>query len=302
MAHLPIAKANDVSHTPIQHVSDTAFLVAHYRAVESSRPHALFRDPLASRLAGDKGKGHAAKFATGDVIGWSVAIRTVIIDDFVRAAIARGIDTVLSLGAGLDTRPYRLELPSQLKWVEADYPEVVAYKEKLLHGERPHCQLVRTGLDLSDSDARQHFLVRVNGESERLLVLTEGVVPYLGIEEAAALSDDLRALSRVDSWIIDYFSPEAHAYRERMGATKQMQQAPFQFQPSDWFGFFAHHGWRPREIRYLPEEGVRLRRPAPLPWKIRLLTKLFSWMAPADRRARMGQFTGYVLLEPSPTS
>lgn len=291
-----------MSHTPIQHVSDTAFLVAHYRALESSRPDALFRDPLASRLAGDKGRGHAEKFATGDMIAWSVAIRTVIIDNFIRAAIARGVDTILSLGAGLDTRPYRLELPSQLRWIEADYPDVIAYKEKLLHIETPRCTLVRVGLDLEDTVARQHLLTRVDRESERVIVLTEGVVPYLSIEEAAALSEDVRALSRVDSWIVDYFSPEAHAYRERMGATKQMQHAPFRFQPSDWFGFFAEHGWRPREVRYLPEEGVRLRRPAPLPLKIRLLTQLISLMASADRRARVGQFTGYVLLEPGPKS
>jgi O-methyltransferase involved in polyketide biosynthesis len=54
----------------------------------------------------------------------------------------RWTDTILSLGAGLDTRPYRLELPPQLKWVEADYEDVVAYKNKLLHREPARCRLV----------------------------------------------------------------------------------------------------------------------------------------------------------------
>ena len=38
--------------TPISHVSDTAHWVAMYRAMESERPDALFRDPHARRLAG----------------------------------------------------------------------------------------------------------------------------------------------------------------------------------------------------------------------------------------------------------
>jgi len=38
--------------------------------------------------------------------GWAIVIRTCIIDDYIRLAVAQGIDTVLNLGAGLDTRPY----------------------------------------------------------------------------------------------------------------------------------------------------------------------------------------------------
>ena len=36
---------------------------------------------------------------------WSVVIRTVIIDDYIRQAIAAGVDTILNLSAGLDTGP-----------------------------------------------------------------------------------------------------------------------------------------------------------------------------------------------------
>jgi O-methyltransferase involved in polyketide biosynthesis len=40
----------------IGNVSDTAFWVAHHRALESERADALFRDPLAGILAGDRGR------------------------------------------------------------------------------------------------------------------------------------------------------------------------------------------------------------------------------------------------------
>jgi O-methyltransferase involved in polyketide biosynthesis len=40
----------------IQNVSDTAFTVAVYRAMESERPDALFHDPLARKLTGEHGQ------------------------------------------------------------------------------------------------------------------------------------------------------------------------------------------------------------------------------------------------------
>jgi O-methyltransferase involved in polyketide biosynthesis len=44
-----------MSNPPIRNVSDTARWAAHYRALESAREDALFLDPLAQRLAGDRG-------------------------------------------------------------------------------------------------------------------------------------------------------------------------------------------------------------------------------------------------------
>lgn len=286
-----------MSEPLIRHVSDTAFLIAQCRAIESARPDALFKDPLAARLAGEKGRALVETYPTAAVTSWGMAIRTVVIDDLVREAIARGADTVLNLGAGLDTRPYRLELPRALRWIEADYPNVIAFKEERLAGEAPRCELERVGIDLADTAARRALLTRVDTEAERLLVLTEGLVPYLDLEQAGMLADDLRALERVDGWIVDYLSPGSHAYRRRAGVMKYMRQAPFKFQPSDWFGFFAEHGWRSREVRYLADEGARLGRPAPLPRP--LFARLLRPLLPKGRRERFRRFTAYVLLEPA---
>jgi methyltransferase (TIGR00027 family) len=291
-----------MSESTIQHVSDTAFLVAHCRAAESARPDALFHDPLAARLAGEKGRAIAESFPTAAMTEWSVAIRTVIIDEFIRGAIARGVGTVLSLGAGLDTRPYRLELPRELTWIEVDYPDVIELKEERLEGETPRCHLERVGLDLADVTARRALFARIDSLPGRVLVLTEGFIPYLEVEQVAALADDLRALPRVDSWVVDYLSPESHAYREQAGLDRRMQQAQFKFKPADWFAFFAAHGWRTREIRYLPEEGVRVGRRAPLPRRIRLITSLLRWITPAEKRAGFEKFAGYVMLEPAEAS
>lgn len=90
------------SESLIEHVSDTAFLVAQLRAVESARPDALFRDRLAARLAGERGR-RIAEATPNPVTAWQIAMRTVIIDRYVLEA--QGVDTILNLGAGLDTRP-----------------------------------------------------------------------------------------------------------------------------------------------------------------------------------------------------
>ena len=125
----------------IQNVSDTAFMVAGFRAAENERPNPLFRDPLAARLAGDHGENILATMPTAFIGAWSVVIRTVIIDNLISQAIAEGVDTILNLGAGLDTRPYRMALPKTLRWVEVDYPHVIALKEERLAGEEPRCRL-----------------------------------------------------------------------------------------------------------------------------------------------------------------
>src|SRR5438552_11367718 len=226
----------------IQHVSDTAFLIAHFRAVESARPDALFRDPLAQTLSGERGQAIAGAWPTIAMTAWMTAVRTVVVDDYIRAAIARGVDAIVNLGAGLDTRPFRLDLPATLDWIEVDYPDVIAFKEARLVGQTPRCRLERLGIDLSQAAERRTFIDRLDASGKRLLILTEGVVPYLDLQQAGDLADDLRRLRQVDGWIVDYLSPESHRHRQRSGVERHMQRSTFKFQPPDWFAFFGAHG------------------------------------------------------------
>jgi methyltransferase (TIGR00027 family) len=226
-----------------------------------------------------------------------VVIRTVIIDDYIRQAIAAGVDTILNLGAGLDTRPYRIDLPSSLHWIEVDFPHMIELKEARLAGERPSCRLDRIKLDLTDRSARRRLLADVSARATKILVLTEGVVPYLTNEDVTDLADDLRQMEKIGFWIIDYFSPEAIRYGRKMRA-RFMRNAPFQFEPKDWFGFFARHGWRASEVRYISEEAERLGRPIPLPFLFKAWFGLKSLFMSRARRAGMKKFAAYVLLIP----
>ncbi len=98
----------------IQHVSDTARWVALYRAMESDRRDALFRDPYARRLAGERAERILAGMKRGREWAWPMIVRTAVMDELILRAIDRdGVTTVLNLAAGLDARPYRLPLPAR---------------------------------------------------------------------------------------------------------------------------------------------------------------------------------------------
>src|SRR5256886_5119735 len=166
--------------TAIEHVSDTARWVALYRAMESERPDALFRDPYARRLAGERGERILASMRKGRAWAWPMIVRTAVMDELILRAIQRDdVGMVLNLAAGLDTRPYRLPLPPALRWVEADFPDVIAYKQEQLARDRPDCALERGGIGLTVLAGRPAVFERIRAATRRVLVVSAGLLTYL---------------------------------------------------------------------------------------------------------------------------
>ena len=250
--------------------------------MESSRSDALFDDPLAAGLAGERGLRIAGTLPDG---AWVVAIRTVVIDGFVRSAIASGIDTIINIGAGLDTRPYRMELPSSLRWVEVDHPDVIERKAAHLRDETPRCAIERWGLDLTDDGARKELFDRIGTASLKAMALTEGVIGCLTVDQVASLADDLHTMPSCELWVTEYFS---RRQLRRYQARQPMPAVPVRFDPTDWEGFFTSRGWSIGRIRYLGEESRRLRRPVPLTSTDKLMRAFTS---------RPLRDTGYVVLD-----
>jgi methyltransferase (TIGR00027 family) len=283
----------------IRDVSDTAIWVAYFRGKESDRADAMFRDPLAKLLSADRGERIARSFgATSSYTEWTVLMRTVLIDEFILRAIADGADAVVNLGAGLDTRPYRMQLPPEFPWVEADFPHMVGFKNTALHDETPRCRLQRVGVDLSDAAVRQGFLAGAAPQARKVLVLTEGVIPYLTEEQVARLAADLRAQPRFAFWLAEYFAPPVYEHLRRLSRTPMLANSPFRFFPADWVGFFQAQGWERKEIHYSTEVAKRFHRRPPIPWLGRLLVSLMS----KEKKERMWKMTGYALMTPRPVS
>ncbi len=89
----------------IRHISDTARWAAVFRARESEKPNGLFRDPFARKLAGERGEQIAKATPFHQKNEWSWITRTYLFDKIITEQAAQGIEMVVNLAAGLDTRP-----------------------------------------------------------------------------------------------------------------------------------------------------------------------------------------------------
>jgi len=279
----------------IKNVSDTALWVASYRAQESQRSDALFRDPLAGRLAGQIGERIAKDAVGGRFVEWSVVIRTCIIDDFINTAIRDGVDTIVNLGAGLDTRPYRMDLPADLRWIEVDQKSIIDHKNEVLASEVSRCRLQRISLDLSLTSERQQLFQKIANEAKKVFVLTEGVVMYLTEESVAALARDLCAQPKFRYWVAEYFTPELVKYMWASSRRRrQMRHSPMLFRPHDWIGFFNQNGWAVKKTCYMGEESVRRGRKVPLPRLFEILRPVL----PGKFYEKSKRYSGYIVMEP----
>lgn len=259
---------SDPGHT-ITHVSDTARWTALHRAAESARPDALFHDLLAERLAGEQGRAIVAGVPWTDRSGFWLVARTKLIDDAIADALAHGCDRVLNLAAGLDARPYRLDLPSDLTWVEADLPGLLAEKTQVLADQTPRCRLTRTAVDLADPHVRDAFFNEALDGATKAFVLTEGLSMYLQASDIAALSGAIRR-PEVAWWMLDFAFPGLKK-RINKNVAGISENAPFKFAPENGLAFFEDLGWRAAEAESLLVAANRLNRlpvwMRPLTWR-----------------------------------
>jgi methyltransferase (TIGR00027 family) len=275
----------------IQHVSDTALWIAMYRARESKRPDAVFKDQLAEKLAGDRGAKMVASTPHSEAMAFAMVVRTAAIDRLIEKAFSLNIDTVINLGAGLDTRPYRMQLPATLRWVEVDFSGIMDYKEYMLKDESPLCILNRIASDLSNDVERKKLFTQLSKETKNALIITEGVIGYLTKEQAMKLSQDLFEIPSFKYWIQDYSQGKMRKNKQSKDVSKSLTNTPWQFDVKNPINFFSEQGWKPKENIFMLDEADRIGRPLPLmfPWNI--LMKLF----PSKIRDLANKTYGYVM-------
>jgi methyltransferase (TIGR00027 family) len=279
----------------IEHVSDTARWVAVYRAMESERPDALFHDPFARRLAGEKGGEIVRTLKDAKTMAWAMIVRTQVFDEIIMAEIASDrIDLVLNLAAGLDARPWRLELPPSLRWVDADLPDILRYKLETLADTKPTCAYEAVEADLTDAAARRALFARLGAESSRVLVVTEGLLIYLSEADVGALASDLHAIPSFARWVIDIANPRLLKMMSKSwGAAVASGNAPFKFAPAHGTEFFRDFGWDERAYYSTMEEAERLDREMKMMWLWRFLSRFY----PERMREEFRRMSGVAVLE-----
>lgn len=280
---------------PIENVSDTARWVAVYRAMETARADAIFRDPFAERLAGKEGRQIVDEMKQGRRMAWAMIVRTAVLDELILDRIANGgVDTVINLAAGLDTRAWRLPLPPALQWFDVDLPAMTAYKADAMRGEQPVCRYEAIAADLTNDAARTELLRRLGGVARRALVVTEGLLIYLDRAQVESLARALHAQPSIRWWTADVASPRLLEWMNHSwGKTAAAGNAPFRFAVADTAAFFGALGWRELQFRSAMEDAHRLRREMRGMWLWRLLGRLTSGV----RREEIRRMSGIVLLE-----
>lgn len=110
----------------------------------------------------------------------SVATRVNAFDRWARAALARHPEcTVLHLGCGLDTRVYRLDPPPSVRWIDIDFPEVIALREEVFP-QRENYRMIGSSVTAPD------LLDQIPADRP-VLVIAEGLTMYLSEHEGIAL-------------------------------------------------------------------------------------------------------------------
>jgi methyltransferase (TIGR00027 family) len=185
----------------------TALGVAWVRASESQRPDRLFDDPLAERFvaASDWKPPDLAGADPGDdtartllVLAQSVIVRTRFLDDLLADAWAEGGGRqVVILGAGLDTRAFRLDWPAGSRCFEIDLQPVLDFKAKVLDdaGAVPTCDRVVIAADLLAGDWPGLLLRAGFNPHEPAVWIAEGLLIYFSQEENDRLLDQIGALA-----------------------------------------------------------------------------------------------------------
>jgi len=203
--------------------NDSAMMIAHERALESTRSDALFQDPFAKSLAGSKGERLSDSFGQGcmmfELPEWPefhkmwTAVRTKFIDDHVSSAASTSeFHHFVNLGAGMDTRPYRLECYSSFAGGSFAVDMEVINKSKaavfkdFLGDPKPFCSVEDITLDFLDVDKT---LATELGEkfdaTKKSLFLAEGLIMYLGAVGKVKLLKDVSAVAAPGSVFILQF-------------------------------------------------------------------------------------------------
>jgi methyltransferase (TIGR00027 family) len=236
-----------------------AQVMAANRAAETTRRDALYRDPLASDLAGDEGWSTLLTVQKSSWPGYAsgpdpyLTILTRFFDDALIDAVRRtAIAQVVILPAGMDTRAFRLEWPSGVQLFEVDTADVFAHKEQILQrlGAKPRCH--RHATVTRSHRSLKRALRRTDFDPRRKTAFLLERLQYLRPEGADRLLGELTALAADGSWIgfalvtsetlrSDFMQP----YLRKLEAAGL---APWRFGVDDPEAWLSTYGWNAQSV------------------------------------------------------
>lgn len=233
----------------------TALFVAAVRARESKRKDHLFIDDLASTLAGPEGTAQLGSAELNPASNYHrdsfpyLEVRTRYFDDWLLGAVNGGKATqVVLLGAGMDTRAFRLDWPKGVKLWEIDTRELFAIKESRLRAARarPQCERLTVTADLGSSEWTASLRNAGLRNSDSTVWLAEGLFQYLSKETVDQILEGAASLSLSGSFFgADIISEEyiRRASNRPVMGRRAKRGVPWTFGTDNPDELFLAHGW-----------------------------------------------------------
>lgn len=241
----------------------TALWTAAQRARESARPDRLLDDPLAATLAGPEGARMMEVMDGGHQPSPTVAIRSRYFDDRLIARTCDGARQIVLVGAGMDTRAFRLGLAADVTVFEIDQPDLLALKDERLAraGARPTCTRRAVGCDLAGAWADA---LRASGfsTSEQSVFVAEGLLMYLDEAGVERLLGDLTPLASPGSSLLADVCGRSFRdspYMTEWFAAMERAGMAWRFGTDEPEALLAPHGWQADVVRY-GDEGAHFGR------------------------------------------
>jgi methyltransferase (TIGR00027 family) len=183
-----------------ENLASTARWTAGARALENRRPDRLFADPWAEELAGREGMQWAEQRGEDRLI--PILLRTRFFDDFLQNTLKQEpIRQVILLGAGLDTRAFRLDWPEYTRVFELDQPAVLDHKEKVLSAAGASCSCKRNLIRIDLTGPWEAALLSSAFDpTQPSFWLLEGFLFYLPDPAVTRILDLTSGLAASGSW------------------------------------------------------------------------------------------------------
>jgi len=204
--------------------NDSALMIAHERALETEKGEtALIQDPYARLLAGKKGPDLSDKF--GQACGqfqfedwpefhkqWTV-VRSKFIDDKINTLATSGCGLqMVNLGAGLDTRVFRLDSYQHLTTsYEVDMESINVLKKDILKklDATVRCPQVLVTADLLNEGSLADGLAQAGFDTSKpAIFLAEGLIQYLPGKEQEFLKSVSELASAGSTLVLQFLEHE----------------------------------------------------------------------------------------------
>jgi len=234
----------------------TTLWAASLRADEAKKTNPVVNDPFALKLIGDEGLERGLEFEANKPAREWILKRTRLFDELILWALRTyDLKTVIYPGSGLDTRPYRMDLPADLTWYEIDFQKVLDWKNQALALDKPKCKLVRVAGDLQQPKAVQNA-VGDKCQSENCLFIVENLLHYLEGLQTQNLLKDIADLCKGTILITDIGNsalPDSAMGRAMFGHIEKASSLRTKI--DDLSGFVSHLGFT--IVKSIPLAGLK---------------------------------------------